>query len=198
MTLVQRQTATGVTLPPPSTSGGAPLLDVLKRRQSSRSFSARPLEPQLLSDLLWAAFGVSRPDGHRTAPSAVNWQEIDLYVAMSDGLFLYDASANELRLVLGQDVRAATGVQDFVAQAPVNLIYVADFSRMTDAPPEQQSFFAPVDAGFIAQNVYLFCAAFGLATVVRGLIDRPALARVMKLQPNQHIILAQSVGYPGS
>jgi SagB-type dehydrogenase family enzyme len=185
-----------VALPAPTTSGGRPLLDALKLRCSTRAFSERVLEPQILSDLLWAAFGVNRPDGHRTAPSAVNWQEIDIFAAIGSGLFRYDAAARALERVHDQDIRAATGMQDFVARVPLNLVYVADFAKMVGAPPEQQYFYSAADAGFIAQNVYLFCASFGLATVVRGLIDRAALARAMRLDPNQHIILAQSVGYP--
>jgi SagB-type dehydrogenase family enzyme len=185
-----------VALPAPTTSGGRPLLDVLKLRCSTRAFSERAIEPQVLSDLLWAAFGVNRPDGHRTAPSAVNWQETDIFAAIGSGLFRYDAAARVLECVHEQDIRAVTGMQDFVAQAPLNLVYVADFAKMVDAPPEQQNFYSAADAGFIAQNVYLFCASFGLATVVRGLIDRAALAHAMRLNPNQHIMLAQSVGYP--
>ncbi|KPK49317.1 MAG: nitroreductase [Planctomycetes bacterium SM23_25] len=184
-------------LPKPKTEGGMPLMEALSKRQSSRQFAERKLPDQLLSDLLWAAFGVNRPDGRRTAPSAVNWQEIDVYVAMADGLWLFDAKAHDLKPVLKTDIRALTGTQRFVRQAPVNLIFVADFARMGRRQAEADKvFYSAADTGFISQNVYLFCASQGLATVVRGMVDRPALAKTMGLRQDQRIILAQSVGYP--
>jgi nitroreductase len=152
---------------------------------------------QMLSNMLWAAFGVNRPaSGGRTAPSASNAQDMDIYVAMAGGLFLYDAKANLLKLVLPEDLRALTGRQPFVQEAPVNLIYVSDLSKMLRASPGDRDWYAAAHSGFISQNVYLFCASEGLATVVRESIDRPALARAMRLRPDQKITLAQSVGYP--
>jgi len=181
----------------PQVEKGKPLMQVLTDRSSSRSFSTEKLSVQELSNLLWAAFGVNRTDmGKRTAPSALNWQEIDIYVATADGLFLYDAKKHMLNPILSQDVRALTGRQDFVKDAPVNLVYVADFSRMGKAAKDDKELYSATDTGFISQNVYLYCASEGLATVVRGSIDRQALAKVMKLRSDQKIILAQSVGYP--
>lgn len=191
----QAQHLTPIQLPPPQTSGGRPLMQVLKERQTRREFRSEKLPMQVLSNLLWAAFGINRPDGRRTAPSAMNWQEIDIYVAMSNGLFLYNAKANCLEALLANDVRAATGTQAFVAAAPLNLVYVADLNKTGHAGTEAE-FFTAADVGFIGENVYLFCASEGLATVVRGSVDRPALAKIMKLTPNQRILLAQSVGYP--
>jgi len=185
-----------VPLPPPETSGGKPLMQVLKDRHSTREFSDQKLSPQMLSNLLWAAFGVNRPDGKRTAPSAMNLQEIDIYVATQDGLYVYDAKANALNPVLAQDVRGATGAQSFVKDAAVNLVYVADLGKTGRASGEDQILYTAADTGFIAQNVYLFCASEGLAAVVRGSVDRAALAKLIKLRPNQKIILAQTVGYP--
>lgn len=183
-----------IILPVPQTDGGRPLMQVFKERKTSREFTPDKLSPQVLSNLLWAAFGVNRPDGHRTAPSAMNWQEIQIYVATIDGLFVYDAKGNRLEPVLAQDVRKATGTQPFVAEAPVDLVYVADMSKVR--PGSESEMYTAADAGFIAQNVYLFCASEKLATVVRGSVDRPALAKIMKLRPEQKIILAQTVGYP--
>ena len=181
----------------PQVDRGRPLMQVLKDRSSSRSFRSEKLPLQVISNLLWAAFGINRPDtGKRTAPSAVNWQEIDIYVAMAEGLYLYDAKTHILKPVLSADIRAMTGRQEFVKDAPVNLIYVADFSRMGTATKEDKDLYSAADTGFIGQNVYLYCASEGLATVVRGSIDRQALAKAMKLRPEQKIILAQSVGYP--
>jgi len=188
------QELTPTALPPPQTNGGRPLMQVLKDRKTTREFAPDKFTPQLLSNLLWAAFGVNRPDGRRTAPSAMNWQEIDIYVATSDGLFVYDAKGSRLEPVLAQDLRPATGTQPFVAAAPLNLVYVADLAKAGSGPDTEM--FIAADAGFISQNVYLFCASEGLATVVRGSIDRVALAKAMKLRPQQKIILAQTVGYP--
>ena len=181
----------------PQTDGGRPLMQVLKDRSSSRSFSGEKLPPQVLSNLLWAAFGINRPDsGGRTAPSAKNAQDIDIYVAMVDGLYLYDARTQTLVPVLAEDVRALTGRQPFVKDAPLNLIYVANLARLTGSSQEDKDLYSAADAGFISENVYLYCASEGLITVVRGSIDRQALATVMKLRPDQKIILAQTVGYP--
>jgi SagB-type dehydrogenase family enzyme len=190
-------TAADIQLPPPQTTGGKPLMTVLKERKSSRQFSSRPLPPQVLSNLLWAAFGINRPDGRRTAPSAVNWQETSVYVVLPEGAYVYDAQKNLLREVASGDLRKYTGSQDFVATAPVNLVYVADLSKTgRDPNSESTQLFTNADTGFIAQNVYLFCASEGLATVVRGLVNREELAKVLKLRPNQRITLSQTVGYP--
>ncbi|HUT23668.1 MAG TPA: SagB/ThcOx family dehydrogenase [Sumerlaeia bacterium] len=184
-------------LPKPQMDGGKPLMQALRERKSARSFSDKKVPDQVLSNLLWAAAGVNRPDsGKRTAPSAMNAQEIDVYVASSEGLSLYDAKQHALIPVLSEDIRGMTGGQPFVKEAPINLIYVADFSKMGTAPDAEKTFYSAADTGFISQNVYLFCASEGLATVVRGGIDRDALREAMKLRPEQKITLAQTVGRP--
>lgn len=181
----------------PQIDGGRPLMQVLADRKTTRDFSPEALPLRVLSDLLWAAFGINRPEtGQRTAPSANNRQEIDIYVATAQGLYLYDAKAHALQPVLAEDLRAKTGVQPFVGKAPVNLVYVADFSRTNEPTDEDKAFYAAANTGFIAQNVYLYCASEGLATVVRGLVNKTALARAMKLKPEQKVTLAQTVGYP--
>jgi SagB-type dehydrogenase family enzyme len=185
-----------VQLPPPQTKGGRPLMQVLSDRKSTREFGPGTLSPQTLSDLLWAAFGINRPDGRRTAPSAMNWQEVSIYVATPEGVYIYDAKANALDPVLVGDFRAATGTQPFVKDAAVNLIYVSDLSKTGDAASSESQIYTAADVGFIAQNVYLYCASEGLATVVRASIDKPTLAQTLNLPANQKIILAQSVGYP--
>jgi SagB-type dehydrogenase family enzyme len=185
-----------VTLPKPRIDAGKPLMQVLNARKTTREFSPEKLSPQVLSDLLWAAFGVNRPDGRRTAPSAMNSQEIDIYVAVAEGVYLYDARPHALKPVVAGDLRAATGGQDFVRSAPLNLVYVADFARMGGAPEQEKVFYSAADSGFIGQNVYLYCASEGLGAVIRGTVDRPALAKALKLRPEQRILLAQTVGYP--
>ncbi len=183
-------------LPPPDTTGGKPLMKALSERRSSRDFSDRAIPPQSLSNLLWAAYGVNRPDGHRTAPSARNWQEIDLFLATSDGVYLYDAKTNALKRVMDGDVRKATGVQGFVATAPLNLVYVADMKKVGASSSDDPTLFLGADCGAIVQNVYLCCASEGLVTVVRGMVDRPGLAKVLGLGANQRILLCQTVGFP--
>ncbi len=186
-----------IKLPPPETAGGMPLMQALQARHSTREFGSKPLPPQVLSNLLWAACGVNRPDtGQRTAPSAHDWREIDVYVTTADGAYRYDPPTHVLIKVAAGDLRPLAGVQDFVAAVPLNLVYVADFERMSGAGAEDQAFYSATDAGFIAQNVYLYGASAGLAVVVRGLIDRDALGAALGLGPHQRIILAQSVGYP--
>jgi nitroreductase len=185
-----------IKLPEPKTSGGMPLMQALKERRSGREFSSEKLPMATLSSLLWAAWGVNRPDGHRTAPSAQNKQEMDIYVAMSDGLYLYEAPQNQLRKILSDDIRAATGMQDYVKDAPVDLIYVADVAKAGWKDPESTEFYSGADTSFLAQNVYLFCASEKLQAVVRGSVNRAALAKLMKLRPDQKITLAQTVGFP--
>jgi len=186
-----------VALPAPQTEKGRPLMQVLKDRKSIREFSAVDLPLQVLSDLLWAACGVNRPDsGKRTAPSAIDMQEIDVYVAKSEGLYLYDAKQHALAPVLPKDIRAVTGQQPFVKEAPVNLIYVADLSKMSSMPGPNRDFYAAVDTGYISENVYLYCSSEGLATVVRGWFDKDALHKAMQLRDTQRVILTQTVGYP--
>lgn len=186
-----------VTLPKPQTDGGKPLMQALQARKSIRVFSKEKLPAQVLSNLLWAAFGVNRSDGKRTAPSAKNWQEIDIYVALEEGVYLYDAQANTLKPVLAKDIRETVGRQSFTRDAAVNLIFVADFARMRGADKATMNFYSATDTGFISQNVYLFCASEGLATVVLGYVNRQALAKLLNLESDRHIILAQPVGYPG-
>jgi nitroreductase len=178
-------------------------MQLLWKRKSSREFSSKPLPVEVLSNLLWAGFGINRPDGKRTAPYAratmknMDQQDMDIYVILSDGLYLYDAKANQLMLILPEDLRALAGTQPYVKEAPVNLIYVSDYAKMKDDNTNEEKIaLSCAHAGFISENVYLYCASEGLATVVRARIDRPALSKAMKLRPNQKIILEQPVGYP--
>ncbi len=194
---VASEEAKKIELPPADQSGGKPLLQALKERRSEREFAPDPLPLPVLSNLLWAAGGVNRPDsGRRTNPTAHDCREIEIYVALPEGLYLYEPVPHRLKPILAQDVRAATGGQPFVAAAPVNLVFVADYARMEGMPKADQEFYAATDAGFVSQNVYLFCASEGLNTVVRGWLDRAALSRTMKLRPEERVALAQTVGYP--
>jgi SagB-type dehydrogenase family enzyme len=186
-----------ILLPVPQTQGGMPLMEALKNRRSQRQFSSEKLPLQTLSNLLWAAYGINRPESkRRTAPSARNVQEIDVYAVMEEGVYRYDAVSNILKPIQKGDHRAATGIQPFVKNAPVNLVFVADWAKIPVVSEEEKRAYAGTDVGYISQNVYLFCASEGLATVARGMVDGVSLAKRMELRPDQRVILAQTVGYP--
>ncbi len=194
---VLAQEAGAVELPPPRTDGGKPLIEALNLRRSIREYSDKPLPTQVLSDLLWAAFGINRPaSGDRTAPYWRHVMVIDIYAAMADGVRLYDPKRHAPIPHLASDIRAQTGRQDFIGTAPLSLIYVAHGERMQDISAEDRRLYASVDTGFIGQNVYLFCASEGLATVFRGAVDYQLLAKAMKLGAGQFVTFAQTVGYP--
>ncbi len=183
-------------LPGPDLTGGKPLMEVLRDRRTTRQLKPDKLPPRVLANLLWAGFGVNRPQtGHRTAPSAMNSQEIDIYAAMPDALYLYQSKSNQLTKVLSTDLRSRASKAAFATNAPVVLIYVADLSRLTRARPDLKRSYATFDAGCICQNVYLYCASAGLGTVVFDL-DRASLGKAMQLKPEQDVIMAQAVGYP--
>lgn len=171
-------------LPRPRTDGGMPLMQALMARKSARSFADRPIEPQVMADMLWAAFGVNRPDGKRTAPTAMNKQDMDVYVLNKDGVFSYDAAENALIPVSDKDLRSINA-QPFAKKAPVTLLYVAKDSK-----------FAGMHAGSLYQNVGLFCASAGLNNVVRGGKDNEEMTKALNLSDDKRVIVSQVVGYP--
>lgn len=171
-------------LPRPRTDGGMPLMQALMARKSARSFADRPIEPQVMADMLWAAFGVNRPDGKRTAPTAMNKQDMDVYVLNKDGVFLYDAAENALIPVSDKDLRSINA-QPFAKKAPVTLLYVAKDGK-----------FAGMHAGSLYQNVGLFCASAGLNNVVRGGKDNEEMTKALNLSDDKRVIVSQVVGYP--
>ena len=183
-------------LPPPQVTGGMPIMDAIAARRSEREFSDRPLSHDLLSNLLWAAWGINRLGGRRTAPSALDAQEIDLYAALPQGAYLYDHNTHALNLVAGQDIRRVTGYQDFVDSAPLDLVFVANHDRMRMVPAESRALFAATSAGAISQNIYLFAASAGLSTVIRAWIDRSAISEALGLDHDQQVLLSQTVGHP--
>ncbi|SFT05987.1 SagB-type dehydrogenase domain-containing protein [Porphyromonadaceae bacterium NLAE-zl-C104] len=181
--------AQDITLPVPDRTGGKPLMQALNERKSTRSYQDRELTLQQLSDLLWAANGFNRDD-KRTAPTANNRQELELYVTTKNGVYFYDARNHLLKEVKKGDHRAQAGTQDFVARAALNLVFVSDLGKASGKE------YAYTDCGFVAQNVYLYCASEGLGVVVRGSFDKDKLSGLLSLEPNQEILLTQSVGYP--
>ncbi|MBI5058796.1 SagB/ThcOx family dehydrogenase [candidate division KSB1 bacterium] len=187
-----------IDLPAPRTSGGKPLFDCLRERASVREFDSRPLPARLLSDLLWATFGVSRPDGKRTAPTSFDSREFDLYLFTADGIRRYDANAHGLVTIKAGDFRAATGAEDWVVAAPLNLVFVADYLKLKDCPRGLLDFCATADVGFLCENLSLFCASEGLASCVRGGFDGERLRALLDLPAQQRVVMAQTVGFPRS
>lgn len=184
------------TLPSPQFPAMA-LSQALQERHSSRTFKQDELPVSFISAILWAGFGINRTDGKRTAPSAYNIQDIDIFLAVSKGLFRYAASDHSLVPISTADLRSLSGTQGYVSTAPMNLIYVSDHNRFSQGSAEERLQWSWAHSGCIAQNVYLACAALGMATVVRSTINRDPLAAQMGLGSNQHITLAQTIGYPG-
>ena len=196
-----------IKLPAPQMDGGKPLMQALKARQSTRgNFGPEEkLSLQALSNLLWAANGVNRPDGHRTAPTAAGWNNIDIYVATADGLFLYDPPQHVLKVISKEDVRAVSGLegpaggkmkQDFAKTAPLSLVYVADMAKTKGMKYEGEDvgpLWSYTNAGVIAENVYLFCASEGLACILRAMLDPVQVAKSFKLRPEQKAILMTTI-----
>ncbi len=193
----EKNISTTIKLNEPELQKGKPLMEVLKNRKSSREFSNKKLSIQELSNLLWAAGGINRKDlGLKTVPSSRNKQEVDIYVILESGAYLYNAKASELTLISSGDFRKDAGVQDFVAEAPVNMIYVSDYDKIGTADENEKNLTAGIDVGHSSQNVYLYCASEGLNVVVRGYVDKEKLTKILKLKPNQKIIVGQTVGKP--
>lgn len=193
--------AQDIVLPAPDKTGGKPLMQALNERHTLREFTEADLPLQQLSELLWAAWGYNRPEEKkRTAPSSRNVQEIDVYVSMKSGLYLYDAEKHALKQIHNRDIRALTGTQEFVGTAALNLIYVADMAKFGKKEGDEirdAELLSPyVNTGFIAQNVYLYCASSGLGCVVRGMVPKDKLAPEMGLRSNQRIILGHTIGIP--
>jgi SagB-type dehydrogenase family enzyme len=184
-----------IKLPAPETTGGMPLMEALSKRQSSRSFGTRKLSDQTLSNLLWAAFGINRKDsGKRTAPTANDTRAMIIYVLLESGTYTYNAEENSLDPVANKDLRAFAGSQDFVATAPLNLVYVSDYSKFKSG--SNKEIYSGAHAGFIGENVYLFCTSSGLNTVIRAYVDKEKLAEELNLNENQAVVLSQTIGYP--
>lgn len=182
-------------LPPPDKTGGKPLMECFTLRQSTRGFADKPLPPQIMSNLFYAADGINRKDGRKTVPTARNVQNLHIYAATADGVWLYQPKHHMLKQLAKTDIRALCGRQAFHKKAPVVLIYAAELSKIGKNAVEQE-FYAGNHAGYASQNVYLYAASEGLATVVCGLVDRDALAKALNLPDGCKILLTQPVAYP--
>lgn len=181
--------AQDIKLNAPNKDGGKPLMHALNNRKSIREYNNKDIPIDVLSDLLWAANGFNRND-KRTSPTANDRQEIELYVTLKSGVYWYDAKNQLLKLVKSGDYRKSAGSQEYVADAPLNVIFVADMNKASSRE------YAYTDCGFIAQNIYLFAASEGLGAVARGWFDKDVLAELLNLPSHQEVLLTQSVGYP--
>lgn len=190
------QNTSNIQLPAPQKDGGMPIMKALQNRKSSRTYVAgKDLTNQQISNLLWAAYGFNRPN-KRTAPSATDAQEFTLYVFTKTGIYKWDDTKNILIQIVSGDNRAVAGKQDFVKDASLNIVFVADYNKLTKYNTDiEKSNMAHINCGYISQNVYLYCASEGLATIVRGWIDKDEIAKKLQLPAHQKVIVAQSVGF---
>lgn len=187
-----------IALDPPRLDAGLPIMQALKNRHSGKEFADTKLTKQQLSEVLWAADGVNREDGHRTAPSAMSKYPIDIYAVLEEGIYLYNPAKHELTPVAQGDFRKQSATQDYAHTAPLNLVYVADFEKFSgvrDTSPEKMTEWACMESGAQAQNVYLYCASEGLASVFRVSIDKEQFGKAINVRPSQSIIAAQTVGH---
>lgn len=190
------QTLSPIQLKAPEKKAGLSVMETLANRHSTREFSNKKLTLQELSNVLWAANGINRPEkGMRTAPSAMNAQEVDVYVCMEEGAFLYDAKSNQLQPVIQEDLRGLVGgKQAFVINAPVILLMVSDLSKLPGGNSEQTKLMAAIDAGIVSQNISIACSGLGLITVPRASMDKEALAQKLKLKSTQLLLMNNPVG----
>lgn len=195
----QIQPADVIKLNPPDLNTGISLMQALKKRKTTRDITDKKLTLQQLSDLLWAADGVNRPEGKRTAPAAVAIYSVDIYVVLPEGVYFYDVPKHELKLVTKGDFRTSAGTQDFVFIAPVNLVFVQNLKGWQNSKRpisnEKRDLWVRIEVGLISQNISLYCASAGLGTTVRGMIDQKKFGEVIKAKPEQ-VVLAQTIGFP--
>jgi len=185
-----------IELPEPDKAGGMPLMQAINERHSSRNFVDKALTKQQLSELLWVAYGINRPaSGKHTIPTSRNHQDIEMYLTTKDGVFKYLPEEHALSQISNEDKRKLAGMQNFVKDASVNLIYVSDFDKLGNSSNEIKTMTAATHCGFIGQNVYLYCASEGLISVFRAMIDKEKAAGLLQLEGNKHVIYSQSVGY---
>jgi nitroreductase len=187
--------AQDIELPAPDKTGGKPLMQTLAARKSSRTFMDKELSLQTLSSLLWAADGINRADGRKTAPTGMNVQDTDVYAMLKAGIYKYDAKANKLILVVSGDHRELAGRQPYPRTAPLNLFFIHDKARAMKGTGPTMDVAAGIHVGAIMQNVYLFCASEGLGCVARMSIDTAELGKLMKLPEGQSILLGETIGY---
>ena len=184
-----------IALPQPDTDGGDALMKTMRNRKSDREYAATNLSLKHLSEILWAANGVNREDGKRTVPSAMALYPLETYAVLANGIYRYDPARHELQPIVAGDHRELAGLQPFVKEAPLNLVFIADYGKYGRIPEEKRLYLAALDAGHCTQNVYLYCASEGLKAVVRAGAQEQALLEVLGLSENHRFVVAQTVGY---
>lgn len=188
--------AQNVKLPEPDKNVSMTLYQALQQRKSVREYSTKDIDDMKLSQLLWAAVGINRPDGHLTAPTAINAQDITVYVCRKDGAYLYVAKDNTLQKVSDKDLRkSVASAQAFAAEAPISLVIVTDNAKFRGGSTNGPTISGAIDAGYVSQNIDLACEALGLCTVPRATMDKEALKKELKLTDSQNPILNHPIGY---
>lgn len=188
--------AQNVKLPEPDKNVSMTLYQALQQRKSVREYSTKDIDDMKLSQLLWAAVGINRPDGHLTAPTAINAQDITVYVCRKDGAYLYVAKDNTLQKVSDKDLRkSVASAQAFAADAPISLVIVTDNAKFRGGSTNGPTISGAIDAGYVSQNIDLACEALGLCTVPRATMDKETLKKELKLTDSQNPILNHPVGY---
>lgn len=192
-----------IALQAPDLNEPATLMQAFSKRRTNRDFDSRPVTEKHLSELLWAAYGANRPDGHKTVPSAMGIYPLDIYAVTTQGVYRYEPSTNSLEPVSEGDYRADTGIQDFAGQAPLDLVivYNEDDFDVPDKPTakmiqKNQVRLTALDAGAVTQNIYLYCAVQGLNVVERMSAADDAIKKPLGLKRHQHFVVAMSIGYP--
>ncbi len=188
--------AADIKLPPPDLQSGKPLMQCLALRRSSRNFDRQPLPMQIISEILFAADGINRADGHKTVPTALNKQNQTIYAVTSDGVYHYNNQKHSLVLIQKGDFRKNCGMQPFHQTAPLILVYVSDMAAVGNTP-EQQAMYAGNHSGSASQNVYLYAASKGLSTVICGSINKELLKKTLHLKGAQQAVFSQPIGFPG-
>lgn len=187
--------AQDIQLPEPNKKVKMTLMDALQKRTSERSYSNRAVDNATLSQVLWAACGINRPESKKiTAPSAINAQDIHVYVIKADGAYLFQPQTNSLKKVLDEDLRdAVAGPQRFAAEAPVSLLLVSDQTKFRGGTAER---YGAMDSGYVSENIYLVCTALGLNTVARAMMDAQTLSRKLGLPETMLPMLNHPIGWP--
>ena len=194
--VAQAQELKTIKLSAPDKTRGSAIMKALNDRQSVREYSADKIKPQDLSDLLWAANGINRPDGKRTAPSCRDFRDVEVYVILQEGTYIYDVQEHALIPISAGDFRGAVAAgQDFAKEAPLCIVLVADMTKYGNMS-ENSKLMAAIDVGIVCQNINVACAGLGLATVPRGSMDQAALKTALKLKDNHLLLMNNPVGYP--
>lgn len=186
-----------IILPKPEFGKSKSLMECLKLRKTTRNFNNKKIDNQVISNILWAANGLNRPEENKfTSPTAMNMQELDIYLAKEDGLYFYNPIEHSIKKIHENDIRKETGTQVFVGTADFELIIIADTKKMSKVQdPAKYNFYASRDAGYVSQNIYLICASEEIGTVARGSFDNDKIIKLMNLDNSKFVTLVHTIGF---